>query len=161
MERTISIGRINAIKRVKAEIESVRESMNELGAPILTDWALLPDLYKLFRESFSNRHVYSGVDHRRKFIFVALYPYLTIRCVLLKGISHDRQNEGYEANCNSFHLMVYDKLFPQRYECFTKAQRCQISYCILRQFYASINQLFMILSLTCVQVDFKTTTRQL
>lgn len=75
MERTISIGRINAIKRVKAEIESVRESMNELGAPILTDWALLPDLYKLFRESFSNRHVYSGVDHRRKFIFVALYLY--------------------------------------------------------------------------------------
>lgn len=75
MERTISIGRINAIKRVKAEIASVRESMNELGAPILTDWALLSDLYKLFNESFSNRHVYSGVDHRRKFIFVALYLY--------------------------------------------------------------------------------------
>lgn len=75
MERTISIGRINAIKRVKAEIASVRESMNELGAPILTDWALLSDLYKLFNESFSNCHVYSGVDHRRKFIFVALYLY--------------------------------------------------------------------------------------
>lgn len=75
MEMTISIGRINAIKRVKAEIESVRESMNELGAPILTDWALLPDLYKLFCETFSNRHVHYGVYHRRKFIFVALYLY--------------------------------------------------------------------------------------
>lgn len=80
MERTISIGRINAIKRVKAEIKSVRESMNEIGAPILTDWALLPDLYKLFRESFSNRHVYSGVDHRRKFIFCSTLS-------LLPGIS--------------------------------------------------------------------------
>lgn len=75
MERTISIGRINALKRVKAEIESVRESMNELGAPIITDWALLPDLYKLFYETFSNRHVHYGVYHRRKFIFVALYLY--------------------------------------------------------------------------------------
>lgn len=75
MEMTISIGRINAIKRVKAEIESVQESMNELGAPILSDWALLPVLFKLFRETFSKRHIYSDVDHRRKFIFVVLYLY--------------------------------------------------------------------------------------
>ena len=73
MDSAFNIGKITALKQLKDEINEIRSTMEELAEPILTDWDLLPKLYQVFQELFSQRQITQPIYHRQKFLFVILF----------------------------------------------------------------------------------------
>lgn len=73
MNTVFNIGKILALKQLKDEIKEIRSTMEELAEPILTDWNMLPELYQVFQDLFSQRQIKQPIYHRQKFLFVILF----------------------------------------------------------------------------------------
>lgn len=70
---TFNLGKINAIKQLVSERNELQSQIDELSAPMLTDFDLIPALYDVFCKTFENLKHKGGSYHRKKFMFVMIY----------------------------------------------------------------------------------------
>ena len=70
------LDRILTIQEIRQKKESVLRSEREVCLPLLTDFSLIPVIYKMFKRYMKKRDCSSChelVSQRKKFIFVVLY----------------------------------------------------------------------------------------
>lgn len=74
-ENTFNLGKINAIKSLLADRDELQSQIDELSAPMLADFTLIPELYDVFCKTFESLKNKHRTYHRKKFLFVMLYCY--------------------------------------------------------------------------------------
>lgn len=72
----LNFDKIIRLKKIRIEKSELSEEENTLTTPILTDKALIPEIYNIFVDLLSERSCPPNVDsvtQRKKFIFIILY----------------------------------------------------------------------------------------
>lgn len=90
-ENKINMGKIAALKTMRSKILELSQMLEELGEPILTDLALLPQIHEAYKRVFSRRGCPEDamiVRNRKKFLMVVLYLYSP------KALAGDRMRMG-------------------------------------------------------------------
>ena len=74
----IDIGKIAALRKLRAKVNELSIVMKELGEPMLYDLTLLPKIHKAYESVFIRRgcaEEAKAVRNRKKFLLIALYLY--------------------------------------------------------------------------------------